>query len=107
MGFAYEDFGKELEDKNDGDYGCEYDGGYGGYDDSHDQELYGNESYYSRGEYERNVEHSSNTDKKALVVAPMMMKEHVKGLTLTPRVKMVPMMKLEHITLPTPRMKVR
>ncbi|KAK4716376.1 hypothetical protein R3W88_014714 [Solanum pinnatisectum] len=46
-------------DCSDGGYGCEYDGDYGGYDDSHDQESNGNESYYSRGEYERNVEHSS------------------------------------------------
>ncbi|KAG5610557.1 hypothetical protein H5410_021838 [Solanum commersonii] len=46
-------------------------------------------------------------ENKALVVAPMMMWEHVRGLTLTPRVKMVPMMMLKHVTLPTPRMKVR
>ncbi|KAK6796141.1 hypothetical protein RDI58_003842 [Solanum bulbocastanum] len=45
--------------------------------------------------------------KKTLVVAPMMMREHVRGLNLTPRVKMVPMMMPEHITLPTPRIKVR
>ncbi|KAG5585657.1 hypothetical protein H5410_046091 [Solanum commersonii] len=45
--------------------------------------------------------------KKALVVAPMMMRVHVRDLTLTPRVKMVLMMKPEHVTLPTTRMKVR
>ncbi|KAG5585836.1 hypothetical protein H5410_046270 [Solanum commersonii] len=45
--------------------------------------------------------------KKTLVVAPMMMMEHVRGLILTPRVKMVPMMMPEHVTLPTPMMKVR
>ncbi|KAK4708712.1 hypothetical protein R3W88_029637 [Solanum pinnatisectum] len=43
--------------------------------------------------------------KKALVVAPMMMREHVRDLILTPRVKMVPMIMPEHVTLPTPRMK--
>ncbi|KAG5606230.1 hypothetical protein H5410_027722 [Solanum commersonii] len=46
-------------------------------------------------------------ENKNLVVAPMMMREHMRDLTLIPRVKMVPMMIPEHGTLPTPRMKVR
>uniref|UniRef100_M1D8L3 Uncharacterized protein n=1 Tax=Solanum tuberosum TaxID=4113 RepID=M1D8L3_SOLTU len=46
-------------------------------------------------------------EKKHLVVAPMVMREHARGLTLTLRVKMVPMMIPEHVTLPTPRIKVR
>ncbi|KAH0728098.1 hypothetical protein KY284_003963 [Solanum tuberosum] len=41
-----------------------------------------------------------------LVMAPMVLMEHVRDLTPTPRVKMVPIMVPEHITLPTPRMKV-
>ncbi|KAK4721478.1 hypothetical protein R3W88_011711 [Solanum pinnatisectum] len=44
-------------------------------------------------------------EKKNLVVAPMVMREHVRDFTLTPRVKMVPMMMPEHVTLLTPRMK--
>ncbi|KAH0655578.1 hypothetical protein KY285_030460 [Solanum tuberosum] len=40
-------------------YGCKDNGDYGGYEDSHDQEPNENESYYSEGEYERNVEHNS------------------------------------------------
>ncbi|KAK4723840.1 hypothetical protein R3W88_026619 [Solanum pinnatisectum] len=43
--------------------------------------------------------------KKTLVEAPIMMREHMRGLTLTLRVKMVPMMKPKYVTLPTPRMK--
>ncbi|KAG5630072.1 hypothetical protein H5410_001789 [Solanum commersonii] len=42
-----------------------------------------------------------------LVMSLMMMMEHVRDLTTTSRVKMVPMMVTEHITHPTPRMKVR
>ncbi|KAH0776294.1 hypothetical protein KY290_007705 [Solanum tuberosum] len=38
-------------------------------------------------------------------MALMVMMERVRDLTPTPRVKMVPMMVPEHITLPTPRMK--
>ncbi|KAH0743101.1 hypothetical protein KY290_031094 [Solanum tuberosum] len=40
-------------------YGCKDNGDFGGYEDSHNQEPNENESYYSGGEYERNVEHSS------------------------------------------------
>ncbi|WMV30241.1 hypothetical protein MTR67_023626 [Solanum verrucosum] len=40
-------------------YGCEDNGDYGGYDNSHDQEPNGNESYYFGGEYEENGKHSS------------------------------------------------
>ncbi|KAH0773699.1 hypothetical protein KY290_010836 [Solanum tuberosum] len=54
-----------------GDYGCDYKGygcednvDYGGYDDSHDQEPNENESYYSGGEYEKNVEHDSYGEDK-------------------------------------------
>ncbi|KAK6793587.1 hypothetical protein RDI58_007040 [Solanum bulbocastanum] len=46
-------------------------------------------------------------EKKHLVEVPMVMREHVRDLTLTSRVKMVPMMMPEHVTLPTLRMKVR
>ncbi|KAH0695809.1 hypothetical protein KY289_013291 [Solanum tuberosum] len=46
-------------DCDDEGYGCEDNGDYGGYDNSHDQEPNENESYYSGGEYERNVEHNS------------------------------------------------
>ncbi|KAG5571753.1 hypothetical protein H5410_061519 [Solanum commersonii] len=54
-----------------------------------------------------NIALMAKIKKKALMVVPMMMWEHVRGLTLTPRVKMVPMMMPKHVTLPTPRMKVR
>ncbi|KAK6780063.1 hypothetical protein RDI58_022247 [Solanum bulbocastanum] len=40
-------------------YEYEDNGDYRGYDDSHDQELNKNESYYFEGEYERKVEHNS------------------------------------------------
>ncbi|KAK4726901.1 hypothetical protein R3W88_031818 [Solanum pinnatisectum] len=46
-------------DCDDEAYGCEDNGDYGGYDDSHDQEPNENESYYFRGEYEKNVEQDS------------------------------------------------
>ncbi|KAK6789680.1 hypothetical protein RDI58_013480 [Solanum bulbocastanum] len=46
-------------------------------------------------------------EKKDLVVAHMIMRKYVRDLTLTPRVKMVPLIIPEHVTLPTPRMKVR
>ncbi|KAK6784221.1 hypothetical protein RDI58_017675 [Solanum bulbocastanum] len=46
-------------------------------------------------------------EKKHPVEAPMMMREHVRDLILTPRVKKVPMMMPKHVKLPTPRMKVR
>ncbi|KAG5572113.1 hypothetical protein H5410_061879 [Solanum commersonii] len=45
--------------------------------------------------------------KKNLVVAPLVMREHVRDLTPTLRVKMIPMMMPEHVTLTTPMMKVR
>ncbi|KAK4731497.1 hypothetical protein R3W88_024485 [Solanum pinnatisectum] len=44
-------------------------------------------------------------EKKHLVEAPMVMRKHVRDLTLNPRVKMVPMMMPEHVTLPTLRMR--
>ncbi|KAH0709191.1 hypothetical protein KY284_010618 [Solanum tuberosum] len=53
------DYGMGDYDYSDRGYGCEYDGDYEGYDDSHDKESNGNESNYSGREYERNVEHSS------------------------------------------------
>uniref|UniRef100_M1DZ96 Hypothetical repeat protein n=1 Tax=Solanum tuberosum TaxID=4113 RepID=M1DZ96_SOLTU len=40
-----------------------------------------------------------------LVMATMMMMEHVRDLTPTPRVKMVPIIVMKRITLPTPKMK--
>ncbi|KAG5590261.1 hypothetical protein H5410_040775 [Solanum commersonii] len=46
-------------------------------------------------------------EQKHLVEAPMMMRDHVRDLILTPRVKMVPMMMPEDFTLPTPKMKAR
>ncbi|KAK4731663.1 hypothetical protein R3W88_024651 [Solanum pinnatisectum] len=46
-------------DCDDEGYGCENNGDYGGYDNRHDQEPNGNESYYFGGEYEENGEHSS------------------------------------------------
>lgn len=42
---------------------------------------------------------------KSLMVAPTIMRDNV--ITLTRGVKMVPMMMSEHVTLPTPMIKVR
>ncbi|KAH0689497.1 hypothetical protein KY289_016855 [Solanum tuberosum] len=44
--------------------------------------------------------------KNLVMTLMMMMMEHVRDLTPTPRVNMVPMIVSKHITLPTPRMKV-
>ncbi|KAH0777834.1 hypothetical protein KY290_009245 [Solanum tuberosum] len=52
-----------------------------------------------------NISLMANMEKKALVVAHIMMLEHVRGLTLTSKVKMVPMIMSKHVTLPTPKMK--
>ncbi|KAH0773911.1 hypothetical protein KY290_011048 [Solanum tuberosum] len=53
------DYDMGAYDCSDGGYGFEDDGDYGGYDDRHDQEPNGNESYYSGGEYEENGDHIS------------------------------------------------
>ncbi|KAK6791532.1 hypothetical protein RDI58_010613 [Solanum bulbocastanum] len=97
-------------DCSDGGHRFEDDGDYGGNDDIHDQELNGNKSYYSGGEYEENYDHSSYSedeeDKKPFDGsydddgASERSYSHFES-------KMVPMMVTEHITLPTPRMKVR
>lgn len=48
----------DLCDDDMGSYEYEDDGDYRGYDDSHDHEPYGDESYYFRGEYEENGSHT-------------------------------------------------
>uniref|UniRef100_M1DZ30 Histidine-rich glycoprotein n=1 Tax=Solanum tuberosum TaxID=4113 RepID=M1DZ30_SOLTU len=49
-------------DCRDGGYGCEDDGDYAGYDDSHDQKTDENEEYYSGGKYEEDGDHSSYSE---------------------------------------------
>lgn len=73
-------------------YKYEDDGDYGGYNNSHDHEPYGHESYYSGGEVEEMV-----------IMALMVRMERTKSLVN------VPMKTMEHAkdhTLPVPEMKI-
>ncbi|KAG5580066.1 hypothetical protein H5410_050693 [Solanum commersonii] len=48
-----------FQDCSDGGYEYDNDGDYECYDDSHDEEANGNESYYFGGEVEKNGDYSS------------------------------------------------